>query len=300
MTTRDQREHELQTLLREHAARVEVPGDFAPAAIARRRRDQRNRAAIAAAAAVAAIAVVVPAVWSSRSGPSPVPALTTSTTSVPSPSSSVPETPTETPSGTPTGTPTSGPAAGPVATRSNTYALDDTIRVGETVIRLEEGTVVENLAVLANGGFVLQSHVGASSSQSEVEILSPTGRTVKALGSSATYAVSPDGTRVLAKSGAGDTLVVYAPDGSVIGQRKDVREVAGIVGDVAYLNGDASRGSLEWNVETGATRELPAHVVAVSPDRTQAALQWFVPTDAMDDVCWAVVDLTRPAFPKTV
>ena len=58
--------------------------------------------------------------------------------------------------------------------------------------------------------------------------------------------------------------------------------------------------SLEWNVATGATRALPAHVVAVSPDRTRAALQWFVSTDAMDEACWAVVDLTKPSFPKTV
>jgi hypothetical protein len=306
VTTPDQQEHSFQTLFRRQADRVDVPGDFAPVAIAKRRRDQRNRAALGAAAAVAVIAVAVPAVWSSRSGTSPVPALTASTTSVPSPSSSVPTTPATTAATTPAGTDSpnpsatgSAPPASPVANRSNSYALDDTIRVGDTVIGLEKGTVVENLTVLANGGFVLQSHLGTGS-QSEIEILSPEGSTLKTIGISGTYAVSPDGTRVLAKSGAADTLVVYTADGSLIGQRRDSREVAAIVGDVAYLTGEASRGSLEWNVETGATRELPAHLVTVSADRARAALQWFVPTDAMDEVCWAVVDLTKPSFPRTV
>ena len=112
--------------------------------------------------------------------------------------------------------------------------------------------------------------------------------------------MSPDGTRVLVKSGSANTVVVYAADGTVVGQRQDAREVGAVVGDVAYLTGDASEGSLEWDVATGQTRKLPAHLVAVSPDRTRAALQWFVATDAMDDVCWAVVDLTKPTFPRTI
>ncbi|MBW8732646.1 MAG: hypothetical protein JF622_17225, partial [Terrabacter sp.] len=114
------------------------------------------------------------------------------------------------------------------------------------------------------------------------------------------YAVSPDGSHVLAKSGDSDTVVVYTADGAKVAQRRDAREVAAIVGAVAYLTGDPAEGSLEWDVATGATRALPAHLAAVSPDRTRAALQWFVATDAMDAACWAVVDLTRPSFPKTV
>jgi len=318
VTTPDQ-ENEFQALLRQHADGVEVSGDFAPGAIARRRRDQRTRAALGAAAAVAVIAVAVPAVWSAGRGTAPVPALTTSTTSLPSSStSSVPTqgAPTATgplPSTTtapatstaPTGSaappvPTSPGTARATATRDTAYAVDDTIRFGDTVIRLEKGTVVESLAVLANGGFVLQSHLSTGSSQSEMEILSPTGRTVASLGPSGMYAVSPDGSHVIAKSGDGDTIVAYATDGSTVARRTDAREVGAIVGDVAYLTGDASRESLEWDVATGATRALPAHVVAVSPDRRWAALQWFVATDAMDEACWAVVDLTKPSFPKTV
>ena len=92
MNTHD-REHELQTLLRQEADRVEVPGDFAPVAIARRRRDQRTRALVGATLAVAAIAIAVPAVWSGR-GTAPVPAVPSTTTSVPSPTGSVSTPPT--------------------------------------------------------------------------------------------------------------------------------------------------------------------------------------------------------------
>ena len=210
MTTPDQREHELQTLLRKEADRVDVPGDFAPVAIAKRRRDQRNRAVLGAAAAVAAIAVAVPTLWSVRGGPAPVPGLTTSTSVASATTSTSP----------PTSAP---PATGAVATRANTYALDDTIRFGDKVIRLETGTVVENLAVVSNGGFVLMSHLSTPNAQSVLEILSPTGRTVRRIGASGGYDVSPAGTRVLAKSGTSSTLFVYAAVGSVVAQRREQR-----------------------------------------------------------------------------
>jgi hypothetical protein len=319
VTTPDH-ENEFRALLRQHAGAVEVSGDFAPGAIARRRRDQRNRAVLAAAAAVVVIAVAVPTAWSAGRRTGPVPALTTSTAPVPSPSSSVPTegAPSTTTAPAPSATtapPTGGTTTAPqtvwaTATRDTAYALDDTIRVGDTVFQLEKGTVVESLAVLSNGGFVLQSHLSSGSSQSEMEILSPTGRTVRSIGASGAYAVSPDGSRVLAKGGSEDTAVVYTAAGEVVASLRDpvgdgtspavIREVAGIVGDRAYLTGDATNGSLEWNVASGETKKLPAHVVAVSPDRTRAALQWFVATDAMDEACWAVVDLTKPSFPKTV
>ncbi len=289
MNTHD-REHELQTLLQQEADRVEVPGDFAPVAIARRRRDQRTRALVGATVAVAAIAIAVPTVWSGR-GTAPVPAVPSTTTSVPSPIGSV---------STPTSPPTSGAPVRAGATRSNTYAVDDTIHVGDTVIRLEKGTVVESFAVLSNGGFVLMSHLSTPNAQTELEILSPAGKTVRAVPDGGSYVVSPDGTRVLVKSGTSNALAVYAPDGSVVAQRQDSREAGAVVGDVAYLNGDEAQGSIEWNVATGATRKLPAHIVAVSADRTRAALSWTVASDTFGDFCWGVVDLTRPGFPKTI
>ncbi|MHA3834764.1 hypothetical protein ACXR8F_03470 [Terrabacter sp. AAH1] len=290
MNTHD-REHELQTLLRQEADRVEVPGDFAPVAIARRRRDQRTRALVGATVAVAAIAIAVPTVWSGR-GNAPVPAVPSTTTSVPSLTGSV--------STPPTSPPRSGAPVRAVATRSNTYAVDDTIRVGDTVIRLEKGTVVESFAVLGNGGFVLMSRLSTPNAQTELEILSPTGKTVRAVRDGGSYVVSPDGSRVLVKSGTSNAVAVYAADGSVVAQRQDQREAGAVVGDVAYLNGDETQGSLEWNLTTGATRRLPAHIVAVSADRSRAALSWNVASDTFEDFCWAVVDLTRPDFPKTI
>ena len=296
MTTTDHHnEEELQALLRQRAASVEVSGDFARTAVARRHRTQRTRSLVAVAA-VATVALTVPGLWSTRGSAPPVPALPTATASLPSPTASAATSP-------PTGHPSTAPTTAPsptVATRADAYAVDDTIRFGDTVLHLEKGTVVESLAVLANGGFVLQSHLSTGSSQSEMEILSPAGRTVRSLGASGAYAVSPDGTRVLAKDGTGSTLVVYAPDGSAVGQRRDAREVGAIVGDTAYLNGGPSEGSLAWDLATGATRPLPAHVVAVSADGTRAALGWMVTTDAQDEACWAVVDLRRPTFPTTI
>ncbi|GAB3881939.1 hypothetical protein GCM10028802_27740 [Terrabacter terrigena] len=271
-----------------------MPGDFAPVAIARRHRDQRNRAVVGAAVAVAAIAIAVPTLWSGRGTPL-VPALTT-TTSVPSPTGSVPS---QKPAPHP-GPPTSGTPVGDVATRSNTYAVDDTIRFGDTVVRLERGTVVESFAVLSNGGFVLQSHLSRQDAPTELEILSSAGKTLRAVAGGDSYVVSPDGARVLVKSGSSNTVAVYAPDGSVVAQRQDRREAGAVVGDTAYLNGDESQGSLEWDLTTGVTRRLPAHVVAVSADRTRAALSWNITTDAFADFCWAVVDLTKPGFPKTI
>ncbi|MER7071859.1 hypothetical protein [Terrabacter sp. NPDC000476] len=289
MTTPDPQEHELQSLLRSHADRVDVPGDFAPGAIARRRRDQRTRATLGAVAAVAVIAVAVPTVWSADRGtPPPVPAVSTSSTeALPSPTGSTP-------------VPTTRQTEQATATRDTAYALDDTIRFGDTVIQLEKDTVVESFAVLAGGGFVLQSHLSTGASQSEMEILSPTGRTVAALGASGMYAVSADGTRVVAKSGTSDTVVVHDAAGVELARRADPREVAAVVGDLVYLGGDGQQGSLEWNVSTGSTRALPAHVVAVSNDGRRAALRWSVAGDAMDEACWAVVDLTQPSFPRTV
>lgn len=153
--------------------------------------------------------------------------------------------------------------------------------------------------MLSNGGFVLQSHMSKGESASEMELLSPEGRTIKALGPGGFYVVSRDGERVLAKSGLSTNIVVLAPDGSVIAQRTDDREPAAIVGDHAYLNGPDS--SLEWNVRTGETRTLPGHLVAVSDDRTRGALRWDLDTaEGQTPGCWAVVDLTSASFPKLI
>lgn len=285
-------ETDLRAGLRDAAQRVDAVGDFAAAAIGlERRRVRRRGMTVAAAAFVAVAAVAVPLGLSHGRGATPVQPLPASTgqhqpTGSTNGDSQSPE-PTST-----NGAPTAASPASP-----GVYAFDDTIRVGDKVIHLEKGTRVENLAVLSNGGFVLQSHLTVGASASEIELLSPSGRLVKRLGVSGLYAVSPDGRRVVVQDGQSSTVNVFAPDGSIVAGRTGGRMVAAIVGDYVYLQGDSATTSLEWNYLTGRTRTLPGHVVAVSADRTRAALQWMAPSaDAMEDFCWAVIDLTTPDF----
>lgn len=293
----------LRTALGAQAEQVSVNGDLAVRAIAAERRRQR-RTTTGGIAAIATLVVVSPfAWWSVRANQPPVAPVASSaivqsqspTLAAPTPTPSTPPASGPTPAtGTPSTSPTSlsSPA---LPAPDDTYALDDTIRFGDRVIQLQKGTVVENFAVLSNGGFFLQSHMSTGVSQSEMEVLDPRGYTVTALGPAGVAAVAPDGTAILAKSGISNTVIAYAPDGSVIGRRTDNRDPAAIVGDYAYLNGPTS--SLEWNIRTGATRTLPAHVVAVSPDRTRAALQWEeAGSNGTTPGCWSVVDLTRPDF----
>lgn len=283
-------ETDLRAGLRHEAERVDAVGDFATAAIAlERRRGRRRGAAIAATAFVAAAALAVPLGLSSLRGTAPVTPAPART------SQQEPTTPTGLASQSPTPSATGG--TGPTAAASGVFALDDTIHVGDTVIHLTKGTAVENLAVLSNGGFLVQSYKTVGPRESQMDLLSPQGRVIKHLGVSGSYAVSPDGARVVARDGRGRTTTVYSVDGTVLGQRTDNRRPAAVVGDYAYLNSNGETTSLEWNYVTGATRELPAGVVAVSADRTRAALQWIAASaDPMGDFCWAVIDLTRPDF----
>lgn len=282
----------LRSTLGAHAEQVRVTGDIAGRAITLERRRQQ-RTATGGIAVVATLAVVSPFAWWSVRAPQPPVAPATSSPSTSDATGT--STPSESGSPTPSGGATSPSSLSglPLRAADDTYALDGAIRVGDTVIHLEKGTVVENLAVLSNGGFFLQSHLSTGVSQSEMEVLSREGRTVQALGPAGMAVVAHDGSGIIAKSGLSGTVVAYAPNGSVIARRVDSREPAAIVGDHAYLNGPTS--SLEWDIRTGVTRTLPAHVVAVSPDRTRAALQWEPPDgNGTSPGCWAVVDLTSP------
>jgi hypothetical protein len=291
-------ETDLRAGLRREADRVDAVGDFATAAIAlERRRGRRRQVTAVAAGVVAALAVAVPIAISAGRGTSPVrPVPASATSSEPTPTSG----PTPTSEPAPTSAPTSEPGPPPTVPSvdaSTIFALDDTIRVGDKVFHLEKGTQVENLSVLANGGFVLQSHLTSGASQSELELLSPQGHLVKPLGVSGSYAVSADGTRVAAQDGQSMKVTVVAPDGSGLGTRTDDRTPVAVVGDYVYLGGDSTTKSVEWNYVTGQTRTLPGHVVAVAADRSRAALQWMeASADPMGDFCWAVIDLTRADF----
>ena len=287
-------ETELRESLRLEADRIDAVGDFAAAAITLERRRGRRRQAtiVGAVAAVVAAAVAVPVLVHDGRGVTrvPVPASSSGQPSGSSASSGA---------GLPTST-TSGPTALPPLVGADAYVLDDVIHVGGREIQLGKNTQVENLAVLSNGGFFLQSHLTVGASSSEMELLSPDGQTVKKLGPSGFYAVSPGGTRVLVQDGSSKTITVLDPDGTVLGKRSDGRRPVAVVDDYAYLQGDGSTTSLEWNFATDKTRELPAHVAAVSADRTRAALQGVAPSDTFDDFCWAVVDLSAPDVPTRI
>jgi hypothetical protein len=281
-------ETELRESLRLEADRIDAVGDFAAAAMTLERRRGRRRQAtiVGAVAAVLAAAVAVPVLVHDGRGTTqvPVPASSSGQPSGSSTSSGA-ELPTST---------TTGPTALPPVVGADAYVLDDVIHLGGREIQLGKNTQVENLAVLSNGGFFLQSHLAGGASSSEMELLSPDGRTVKELGPSGFYAVSPGGTRVLVQDGSSKTITVLDPDGTVLAKRSDDRYPVAVVDEYAYLQGDGSTTSLEWNFATGKTRKLPAHVAAVSADRTRAALQWVGPSDTFDNFCWAVVDLSAP------
>ncbi len=262
-------ETDLRARLHDEAERVDAVGDFASAAIAlERRRGHRRAAAIVATAFVAVAAVAVPLGVAHQRGSAPPPSV-----------------------------PASSPNPSPTATRPLVYALDDTIRVGDKVIRLPKWTGVENLAVLSNGGFLLQSHLTVGASTSEMTLLSPGGKVVRQLGSSGFYAVSPDGTRVVAQDGQTMKVVVVSPDGTVLASRPNGGEAVAIVGDHVYLRSSQGTTSVEWNYVTGQTRTLRGSVAAVSADGTRAALQWIADSaDGVGSFCWAVADLTDPRF----
>lgn len=282
-------ETELRESLRVEADRIDAVGDFAAAAITLERRRGRRRQAtiVGAVVAVVAAAVVVPVLVHGGRGVTrvPVPASSSGQPSGSSASSGA---------GLPTST-ASEPTALPPLVRADAYVLDDVIHVGGREIQLGKNTQVENLAVLSNGGFVLQSHLNVGASSSDMQLLSPDGQTVKKLGPSGFYAVSPDGTRVLAQDGSSNTITVLDPDGTVLGKRPNGGYPVAVVGDHAYLQGDGSTSSLDWNYVTDETRKLPAHVAAISADRARAALQWVRPSNTNEDFCWSVVDLTSLA-----
>ncbi|WP_353509411.1 hypothetical protein [Intrasporangium sp.] len=297
-------ELDLRQTLQEDASRIDATGDFATAAIGLERRRTRRRTTLTAAAAALA-AVVVPFLFWSPNGPtgglapatspsasvSPTPSATGSATPTPSMTRSADPVPT-----TPTAPTTEAPSTNvPVtATAQNTYALDDTIVVEGRVITLDRGTVVNRFSVLSNGGFVLESQLG--SKPTELEILSPAGRTITTVSrQGGSYVASRDGSIVVAETRFEGPVVVLSPDGTELARRSGAGSPVAVVGEYVYLGGQSAEHTTEWNYLTGETRKLPRYITAVSTDRRVAALDR--PLNDGYDTCWAVVDLTQASFP---
>ncbi len=215
-------ELDLRQTLQEDASRIDATGDFATAAIGLERRRTRRRTTLTAAAA-AIVAVVVPVLFWSPSGPTGglAPATNPSATVTPTPSATPSATPT--PSVTTTADPAPTTPAVPTtdapitATAQNTYALDDTIVVDGRVIGWSAAPSSTSFSVLSNGGFVLFSQLGEG--PSEIEILSPTGRTTKTLSQDqgASYVTSRDGSIVVFRTRSEGPLVVLSSEGTELG-----------------------------------------------------------------------------------
>jgi len=293
-------ENELRSTLQRDADHIDATGDFAAAAIGIERHRRRRRTAITAAAAALVAAVVPFLVWS-PGGP------TGSLAPATNPTASASPTATPTPSATGSTTPSTPSATATTATPSpanaeNTYALDDTIVVDGRVIKLERGTRIGRFSVLSNGGFVLESQMGDN--PSEIEILSPTGKTVRSVSTrGGSYAMSRDGTVVAAETKFQGPVVVLSADGTELTRRPASTPPAApvaVVGEFVYLAGQQAEHTTEWNYVTGETRDLPRFVTAVSEDRGLAALDWPAPNQDGYDNCWAVVDLTKADFPTLI
>lgn len=245
-------------------------------------------------ATILAVAVVVAVVlWSlgrSPTGPAQGPATTAASSS---PSATTP-TATSAKPATTSGAPQTG-----YAELRDAYAVGDTLRIGGRTIQLERGTVVHDFAVLDGGGSMVASSMDGIATR--YDILDSSGRTIRRIeapsedrpGSLARWAVSPDGRRVLFSTG--QKVTVFDASGAVVATRSSDGEAAAIVGDRAHLgpsSPDGDGSSTEWDVATGATREIPHHVRAVDREGRLAAVSWQ-PPELGDGYlsCWAILDL---------
>ena len=303
MSPVDEREHDLQVLLRRRADAVEVPGDFAPLAIARRRHDQHRRVALAAAAAVAAVAVAVPLLWSRPvTGPAPLPA--TTTTSEPSPTTSATTPPPTSTLVTPTAVPTVDSDAKPLATGTFAigavsgappvaYAVGDLFHDGATTTRLPVSSGIQYLARLT-GGRILVHAPAEGRRPTTVVGLSPADTVT--IDDVQSVVARADGSAFLTVDGAGTvslrdasgTPTATLPTGDV-----NVTVDGWYADEVFYtlLNPDTTLRTRAWNPTTGRTR-------AVADGRFQAVdesrgLALLYPAQAYDpsNTCYAVLDL---------
>ncbi|MDC5697151.1 hypothetical protein OO014_07760 [Intrasporangium calvum] len=296
-------ESAFRTALKGRAAGVAAPGDFAPLAIARRRRDQRAKGAIGAVAFTAVLALAVPAL---ASGDREVPVLPASTsgatgsvTTDPTPSTPPTTPPTTTATTTATAAAESTKSAQKQASSASSWAAGDRLHVGDRTIQLEPGTVVASFAVVDGGRIILDSSVGVDG-PAELEVLDPTGRTLTSIepwerGPGFAWSASPDGAKLLVSDGA--SLTIYATDGRKLATRPDARAAQAIVGGLAYASAPAASStepSLEWNYLTDEVRELPPGLRAVTQDGQRAAGYQIPPTKDGAKGCWVTYQLASP------
>lgn len=295
MSTGSDHESELRRALQQQSTGVEVTTDFAPRAIARRRRDHRNRLALVAAACVAAVAVAVPTLWSAnRPELVPGPARPTVSTSSTRPSTPAKNTtpPPSSPQAAASAPSASSPSSAPSPTAGVAYAVDNVLNLGPATITLPQNATVEKFARLQGGAVVVSWQ---DSGPTRAQLLDGAGRELADLGDTRVWVVSRDRTRFATWDGR--TVTVLDGAGKVLARRDTAMRPIDIVVDDVYLAG--ANSAQQWNLATGRTSAMPKGLVAVSPSQSRAAIVYTKTPDSLDS-CWAVVDLTSSRFTRSV
>jgi hypothetical protein len=321
----DQDESELRAVLQRHADAVDVPGDFAPAAVARRRRDQRTRAVMGAVAAAAVVAVAVPALWSSQgAGPSPAPALTTSTslgspTPTGSPSATTPAPTGTTEPGTPTAAPspsvTDGPAptvdsdARPASTTELAfgpltgspdvaYVVGGVLHDNGRTLKLPVSTAIRSVAHLTDGRFLV--HAPADGRTTSTWVIGPNGEVVKRLTDVQDVLASADGSRWVTVDSKG-VLRLLDPSGVLLDSLSTASpntSASGFYGKAVYFTALDAGGRVStrsWQTDTGAVADVTAGRFQAVHEGTGVALLY--PNQDYDpgNTCYGLYDLRSRA-----
>ncbi|MGW5237581.1 hypothetical protein ACWEOW_01470 [Monashia sp. NPDC004114] len=324
MTTTPEREYELQAFLRQRAEKVDVPGDFAPLAIATRRRTMRNRAVLGAVAAVAVVAVATPAVWSRQGpGPSPAPAITTPTSSSGTstvPTETAPTTPptrsatvTSGPPATSTSPPASQPAAAPTqdsnASPMNTqelgfgpqdgspeaaYAVGDVLYFRGAERRLPVASGIQYLAMLAQDGVLV--HAPAEGRTRPTYVIDSNDAIVLRLSDVQDIKASGDGSRFTTVDGTGRIRLRDAR-GAVLASLAvgDPNvTVRGFFGDAVYfvvVDGSGHSKTRAWDPASGSTRDVTSGSFVDISELKGLAILWPEQDYDPGHTCYGMFDL---------
>ncbi|WP_404388731.1 hypothetical protein [Humibacillus xanthopallidus] len=310
----DQDERDLRAALSRQADTVDVSGDFAPAAIRRRRRDQRTKGVLGAVAAAAVVAVAVPTLWSAQGpGPSPAPALPTSTSLVsPSPTGSAsPTTPPPTTSPPSSPTPSAGPpptrdsdaapetsidlAFGPVTgSPATAYVVGGVLHDDGRTVKLPVSTDIRAVARLVDDRFVV--HAPADTRSTTTWVVGSGGEIVKTLTDVQDVIASADGRRLVTvdRTGvlrlldsSGEELESHAagsPDTSA----------SGIFGATVYFTRIDAGGRVStrsWQTDTGAVADVTDGRFQSVQESVGLALLYPNQDYDPDNTCYAIFDL---------
>ncbi|AXG14945.1 hypothetical protein [Intrasporangium calvum] len=319
MNTTDPR---LKDLFAERSQRVHVVGDLAERAIARDRANRRREVTTAVAVGAVALAVAVPVGWNATRPDSvrPVPAVSTSggltsTEPAPSPSQSTSQStttdqPTDRPTSIPTITLSGAPAAatlapsadpsGPAGDTAVAYVIDGELHDGLSRITLPDALArPAQVARLADRLVLLVTDDGVTVVDASGAVLTdlPGGRAV-AVSSDRTHFILTGDTGDLTYHDARGRQLAQLPAatckcGSDGGAPSAYQAAVGLVGTTAYAAKGYTGTTVAWDVETGATKDLPGQFRMVDSERAVAVVQIGGATG--ENPCYDLRDLATNA-----